>query len=329
MKKRYKIAIGITILLIASYLAGPKPQKPRYTTIEPAVPEPDELEQYIRDMESRLPVKNENEAEIVWADTPGKQTEYALVYLHGFSASKNEGNPVHLNLAKKLNANLYLARLADHGLDIVSPMLNLTADRLWESSKLAYAIGRKLGKKVILMGTSTGATLALKLATVYPEIHSLILISPNIAINDPKAWLLNDHWGLQIAKQVLGGAERIVLNTSAEYKKYWYTNYRLESLVALQELVESSMTRSTFNQVKQPVLLLYFYKNEQEQDPVVRVDAMLKMFDELATPEHLKTAVAIPNGGSHVLGSYLTSKDLPSVEKAIGEFVSGQLKIKM
>ena len=150
-------------------------------------------------IESRHKIKPGNEAEIIWVDATHQQTEYAVVYLHGFSASKMEGNPVHLNLAKALHANLYLARLADHGIDTIAPMKNFTADRLWETSKQAYAIGKKLGKKVILVGTSTGGTVALKLAASYPEINSLILISPNVAINDKNAWMLNDPWGLQIA----------------------------------------------------------------------------------------------------------------------------------
>ncbi|RZK36500.1 MAG: alpha/beta hydrolase, partial [Pedobacter sp.] len=255
------------------------------------------------------------------------QTEYAVVYLHGFSASKTEGNPVHLNLAKSLNANLYLARLADHGVDTIAPMQFFTADRLWESSKLAYAIGKKLGKKVILVGTSTGGTAALKLAATYPEINSLILLSPNVAINDKNAWLLNDPWGLQIARTVLGSDERKVDGRTEEYKKYWYTNYRIESLVELQEFVESTMQKSVFEKVRQPVLMLYYYKNELEQDPVVRVDAMLKMFDELGTPDNLKRKIAIPNAENHVLGSYITSKDLPSVETAIDNFVGNVLKV--
>ena len=36
------------------------------------------------------------------------------------------------------------------------------------------------------MATSTGGTLALKLAAEYPDIAGLILLSPNIAINDPQ-----------------------------------------------------------------------------------------------------------------------------------------------
>jgi len=72
---------------------------------------------------------------------------------------------------------------------------------------------------------------------------------------------------------------------------------------------------------------LYYYKNELAQDPVVRIDAMLKMFSELGTATDLKRKIAIPNGGSHVLGSYITSKDLPGVEIAIDSFVESVLKI--
>ncbi|WP_293743156.1 alpha/beta fold hydrolase [uncultured Pedobacter sp.] len=329
MKKRYKVIIGLSAFIIAAYLSGPKPKKPLFSEELTKVPDLADLDNYVASIESMHKIKPGNEAEIVWADKPHQQTEYAVVYLHGFSASKTEGNPVHLNLAKALHANLYLARLADHGIDTLAPMQYFTADRLWESSKQAYAIGKKLGKKVILVGTSTGGTVALKLAATYPEINSLILMSPNVAINDKNAWLLNNPWGLQIARKVVGGDERKVDDRTDEYKKYWYTNYRLESLVELEEFIESSMVKRTFQKVKQPVLLLYYYKSELEQDPVVRVDAMLKMYDELGTPNHLKIKHAIPNAGNHVMGSYITSKDLPGVEAAIESFVERMLKVSV
>lgn len=327
MKKRYKVLIGLSAIIVAGYLLGPKPKKPVYNKELTQVPDLEDLDRYVASIESMHKIKPGNEAEIIWADPLHKQTEYAIVYLHGFSASKTEGNPVYLNLAKELNANLYLARLADHGIDTLAPMQYFTADRLWETSKQAYAIGKKLGKKVILVGTSTGGTVALKLAATYPEINSLILLSPNVAINDKNAWLLNNPWGLQIARKVVGGDERKVDDRTDEYKKYWYTNYRLESLVELEEFIESSMIKSTFQKVKQPVLMLYYYKNELEQDPVVRVDAMLKMFDELGTPNNLKRKVAIPNAGNHVMGSYITSKDLQSVNGAIESFVGSTLNV--
>lgn len=158
MKKRYKVLIGLSALIVAGYLMGPKPKKPVYNKELSQVPDLEDLDRYVASIESMHKIKPGNEAEIIWADSLHQQTEYAIVYLHGFSASKTEGNPVHLNLAKELNANLYLARLADHGIDTLAPMQYFTADRLWETSKQAYAIGKKLGKKVILVGTSTGGT---------------------------------------------------------------------------------------------------------------------------------------------------------------------------
>ena len=329
MKITLIVLSSLLALAIVVYLLGPKPQHPLYSTNLPAIPPVNKLEDYVKSIESRHKIKPNNEAEIVWADTAVKQqTEYAVVYLHGYSASKEEGNPVHINLAQKIKANLYLSRLADHGVDTVSAMEYSTADRLWESAKQALEIGKRLGKKVILVGTSTGGTLALKLAATYPDIYSIILISPNVAINDKLAFLANNPWGLEMSRLVIGGKEKIVEGKSEEYKKYWYTQYRLESVVQLEELVESSMTEETFNKIKQPLLLLYYYKNEQEQDPVVKVDAMLKMFEELGTPASLKSKVAIPNGGSHVLGSHITSKDIEGVQKAIDNFVTNTLKIK-
>lgn len=326
MKIFLSLLFIIAAILIIAYFIGPKPTRPIYATKLPIVPELTDLPAYLATQEAKHQVKPGNEAEIIWEDPINPvQTEYVVVYLHGFSASKEEGNPAFHYLAKALKANLYLTRLADHGIDTIAPMEHFTADRLWESGKQAYAIGKKLGKKVILMGTSTGGSLALQLAAAYPEINSLVLMSPNIAINDSKAWMLNDPWGLQIARKVLGSNERKVEGKSASYKKFWYTNYRLESLVQLEEMIESSMNKELFKKVKQPVLLLYFYKNEAEQDPVVRVDAMLKMFDELGTPAADKQKVAIPNAGNHVIGSAITSNDVASVEKAMDDFIKARL----
>ncbi len=320
MKVFLKTLCFIAATLVLIYLLGPKTQKAEYDTALPTIPSIDLLANYVKLQESKHLIKPGNEAEIVWADSSKQQTEYAVVYLHGFSASKEEGNPVHLNFAKSIKANLYLARLADHGIDTIAPMQYFTANKLWETAKEAFAIGKKMGKKVILVGTSTGGTLALQLAAAYPEIHCLVLLSPNIAINDDKVWLLNDPWGLQIARLVSDGNERVLAGKTANYKKYWYSHYRLESVVQLQELLESAMTKQTFEKVKQPTLMLYYYKNEAAQDPVVKVSAMLKMFDELGTPKNKKEKQALPNTENHVIGSYITSKDISSVEKAINQF---------
>lgn len=325
-----KRLFAVLLLVVIVYLFGPHPASPVYDQSLPVVPAAaDSLEKYIGSQEAKYIIKKNNEARIVWANDSLKQpTEYAIVYLHGFSASQEEGNPVHRNLARQFGCNLYLSRLSQHGIDTTDALANLTADNLWESAKEAYAIGKKLGRKVILMGTSTGGTLALQLAAAYPEVAGLVLLSPNIAINDPNAWLLNNPWGLQIARLVKGSALNTAGNNTHEYAQYWNHQYRLEATVQLEELLETTMTGNTFSAIKQPILVLYYYKDEQHQDKVVKVSAMREMFAELATPAAQKKMVAVPEAGSHVLGSPIQSKDILTVEKEAGLFMSTVLKLK-
>jgi pimeloyl-ACP methyl ester carboxylesterase len=126
------------------------------------------------------------------------------LYLHGFSASQGEGDPVHRDFAKEFGCNLYLSRLAEHGIDTVERLINFTTEKYWNTAKEAYAIARQLGDKVIIVGTSTGASLALMLAAQHPEIAGLILLSPNIAIFNKNAWVANNHWGLQLGRIIQG-----------------------------------------------------------------------------------------------------------------------------
>ncbi len=323
------ILLGVLFLLGGVYWIGPKPATPLYDKIFPVVPtEPVALEQFIAAHEQKHQLKPDNEARIVWFDSTKTRTAYSVVYLHGFSASQEEGDPVHINFARKFGGNLFLARLSDHGIDTTEQLLLFTPDRLWRSGQQALAVGEAIGEKVILMSTSTGGTLALMLAAAYPEkVHALINLSPNIEINNGLAFMANNPWGNQIARWVVGG-EYQVIDYPAERQQYWNGKYRIEAIGQLQELLETSMTRETFQAVRCPSLTLYYYKNEQEQDPTVRVDAMLRMHEALSTAVAMKRAVAIPGAGGHVIGSHLVAKDIPAVERQVNSFAEEVLKMR-
>jgi esterase/lipase len=319
-----KIGILIIIALFGIYFIGPKPADPIFDNELPTVANTNELDNYIATMESTHSIKANNEAKIIWADSSKRQTDYAIVYLHGFSASQMEGDPVHKNIAKQFHCNLYLARLAEHGIDTAEDLQNLTAENYWESAKQAYIIGKQLGKKIILMSTSTGGTLSLQLAAAYPEIAGQILYSPNIEIFNPTAPLLNNPWGLQIGRTVMKGNYMDIKYQHPDYPKYWNTHYRLEATVALQNLLEATMNQATFSKVKQPTLALYYYQDEANQDHVVKVAAIQKMINEIATPTDAKEAVAV-NTGNHVLASPLVSKDVATVEKLTADFIAKKI----
>jgi esterase/lipase len=331
MKTFGKWFLGIILALLIVYSAGPKPSKPDFTIHGSNLPSslPD-LEKYINQSEKMVVgIKADNQARIVWADTLKKEkTKIAFLYLHGFSASQAEGDPVHKDLAGKYKANLYLSRLAEHGIDRGdSSMIGLTAGEYEASAENALSIAKKLGDEVIVIGTSAGGALTLYLASRHPEIKAIILYSPCVKLYDGTAMILDKPWGLQIARLVTGAPVKKYESESKTHSDYWQLDYRIEALVALQNLISNTMKPEVFSKIKCPVFLGYYYKNETEQDKTVSVPAMLKMFGELGTPVELKEKIAFPQAAAHVIASYIRSKDWQSVEKETDNFLTGKVKL--
>ena len=86
------------------------------------------------------------------------------------------------------------------------------------------------------------------------------------------------------------------------------------------------MNKETFQRVKQPVLCLYYYKDEMNQDKVVKVKATQEMMQQLGTADSLKRSVAMPNTGNHVLASPILSKDVAGVENETRRFLQEVMK---
>lgn len=330
MVKILKFFLAIIVILVLAFFLGPKVEKPDLGKQLPKMPSDlMALEQQIMQREAVTPnMKPDNEAQIIWYDSIPTKTPFSIVYLHGWSASQEEGDPMHIETAKRYGCNLYLPRLSGHGLQEKEPMLTLTADKVIDSAKEAIAVAKQLGEKVILMATSTGGTLALHLAGGDPDVAALLLYSPNVEIFDPNATLLSGPWGLQLAKLVKGG-DYHEFDTDIDLKnKYWTTKYRLEALTHLQAMVDELMLPETFEKVNQPVFLGYYYKDAVHQDSVVSVPALLQMFEQLGTATNFKRKVAFPNVGDHVMTSYITSKDLESVKKETFQFLEEVLNLK-
>jgi len=331
MRKIFSGIIGLLGLLIVIYLLGPKAPKANLNTSLPTVTSNlIALETEIEDLESKHPnIRPDNEARIVWYDeTTKSKTPYSLVYLHGFSASQGEGAPMHTDFAKRYGCNLYLARLFGHGIRKEGAMSEITPEKLMESAKRAIAIGQQIGEKVIVMGTSTGCTAALYLASGNPDLAAIINYSPNIAIADPNAKFMTYPWGLKIAQTVTGsnyhswvpskGTEDLVTN-----------KYLLDAAVALQATLDESMTEEVFTKITQPFFMGYWYKNEEVQDDVVSVAAMLQMYEQINTPENLKRKIAFPNATNHVLASPLWNNDFETVKKATFDFADNVLQLEI
>src|SRR5450432_3299711 len=105
--KRSGVILGVLVII---YFLGPVPATPAFDRAIPAVPSIIGLENFVSANEAAHKLRPDNEARIVWANDSTKQkTSFAIVYLHGFSALQEDGNPIHRNIAKQFGCNLYLA----------------------------------------------------------------------------------------------------------------------------------------------------------------------------------------------------------------------------
>lgn len=57
------------------------------------------------------------EKKVLWAQGNGVKSKTSIVFIHGFSASRIEIDPVVDLIAAELNANVYFTRLRGHGQD--------------------------------------------------------------------------------------------------------------------------------------------------------------------------------------------------------------------
>jgi len=282
-----------------------------------------ELENLINEKEHKVEgIKKNNEAKIIWASGyKHKKSPVVFVYLHGFGASHREGTPVVDKLSKKYNANVYMARLKEHGIYRENTFEYLTPENYIASAKEALEVGRKLGEKVVLVSTSTGGTLSLALAAQEESIDGLILYSPFIGLADPLMEGIIAPGGKEFFIKTIG-SEVQKQQRPEEEAKYWSTNYHVNGYVSLIKMLKSTMTDMTFAKVNCPVFIGYYYKNETEQDKVVSVPAMLEMYESLGTSDENKMKVAFPESENHVIACDLRSKDWEGVYRETIKFIN-------
>ena len=234
------IAAALAAALAALFVFGP--YEPVVTDVAVEAP-PEDLDAWLAAREADVAdLRADEAARILWAGAPGARTETAIVYVHGYSAGVQEIRPVPDRMAEMLGANLYLPRLSGHGRGgdaMAEPAVEDWARDMAE----AMAVGRRLGERVIVVGTSTGGTLAAVLAAdpaMAPHREGLAgvaFIAPNFRVAAPAARLLSlpaaRHWAGLVA-----GEARSFDPVNAAHGRHWTTAYPTVALLPMQALVD-------------------------------------------------------------------------------------------
>jgi alpha-beta hydrolase superfamily lysophospholipase len=227
----------------------------------------DDLDDYLAGVELQFSDIRAGDAKrIIWAGEKGVKTPIAMIYVHGFSAASEEIRPVPDQVAAGLGANLYFTRLAGHGRDGAA-LATATAGDWIEDFAEAMAIGRRLGDRVLVVSTSTGATLAVIGASdpaLSEGLAGIAMVSPNFGVKPAAGKVLDLPWA-RVWGPIVAGETRTFAPHNDEQAKHWTTSYPTVALFPMAALVRAA-NAVDHGAIKTPVLAL-FSPNDQVVSP--------------------------------------------------------------
>ena len=282
---------------------------------------PDDLDAWLQHSEKQATEQYglvpDTEKRISWFGER-EQTAYSVLYLHGFSATRQETAPLSALVADALGANLFETRLRGHGRQR-ELLESVRAEDWLDDAAEALSIAARLGKKVVVIGTSTGATLAAAMLghPAMDSVDTIVMMSPNFAPRDPGAAWLTRPAGPLLARVLVGDTRSWQPHNDAQ-ARYWTTTYPTASAVEMMRLVDLANRQLPAN-VAQRLLLFY-----SARDSVVSPDASLRIFENTDAPQKTKIAIDNPGDPSHhvLAGDVLSAQKTNDVANDIVEFIS-------
>ncbi|MEL0436357.1 alpha/beta hydrolase [Phycobacter sp. K97] len=283
-------ALGKTVLMLGAVGAGlwafgPYEPVDLKASFDPASLD-DGVGAYFKRVESAFSdITPGTEKRVVWAGAPETSTPLSVVYFHGFSGTSEEIRPVPDRVAAALGANLVYTRLAGHGRPGAA-MAGPTVNDWMQDLAEALAVARKVGERVVVIATSTGATL-MTAAALDPELSrdvaAVVMVSPNYGINHPVAGLLTwpaaRHW-----LPLLAGRERSFPVRSPDHERFWTTSYPSVAAMPMAALVKAVMQLKV-EEARIPALF-WFSKADQVVRPDLTVDVAARWGGPVRVQNH-------------------------------------------
>lgn len=316
MKKMVTIILIIIAGLIVLFMSGPRV---RINTQLKTFVIPEDIDKYLAESEARYPdIIPDREKKVIWAYPDKRKTRLSIIYLHGFSATRWESAPMSDNVAKRLGANLFYTRFVGHGRPSQA-LENTTINDFLNDVVEAYEIGRRLGDKVIVIGTSFGGVFGtwLALQPGHEEIKAYVFMSPCYGLDDPKSIIAILPWAKQLVP-IIVGKEYVWNPINSLQPKYWTMRY--PSISLLQPVRFTYHIRSSrLENIRKPVLIIY-----SPDDKVVDTKVVEECYRRFGSP--VKKIVPIThseNPESHVLaGDVLAPGDTGRIADIVYEFIT-------
>jgi len=201
------------------------------------------------------------EKKVLWTQGNGVKSKTSIVFIHGFSASRIEIDPVVDLIAAELNANVYFTRLRGHGQD-GKALGEATYEQLLDDTIEAIEIGKLIGDEVVLIGCSTGCSLIHVALSQDYDIKAAIYISPNFGPKPLKGQALRIPSAKFLVPLVFG-QEHSFVAINDEYATCWTTKYPTKALFTIKTTVLAAH-QADHQAIKTPIMMWF-----SDEDKVV------------------------------------------------------------
>ena len=289
----------------------------------PPVPRrPDAIERWLHASEAAAaaaaghPITPATEKLVVWHGGAPRRADLALVYIHGYTGSRQAAAPVPEQVAGRLAANLFCTRLTGSGLG--SDAIGHATLAGWRQDVAeALQVGAVIGRRVVLVGMSTGGALAVSEVAHNPSVAALVLLAPNFWPRNRGVSLLLTPAGPLLAR-LLVGRYRDLSGRDEMEDRYWTTRHHSRSLVPMMQAVRDARG-AALEAIRCPTLVVY-----TEQDEVVSVAAIKAAFARLGSTR--KRLLDLPGAERHELaGAIQAPATVPALTAAVTRFLSDRL----
>lgn len=250
------------------------------------------------------------------------KTDFVFLYIHGYGASRAEGEAVIDDLSEYYGANTYYLRIPGHGTTPEDHKCHSFQEYL-QTAEEALHMMPLLGNRLVIFGTSMGGLLTTYLAAKHPDkIHAIVLVSPFYHFENKWGMTAGFSGGIWLMNTVMGPIRdktRLRRGKLEGYQNYWYVKEYYAALRPLGRLRWFVAHRNTFENITTPSLLLYYFKDKKNKDRSASVQAMIKRFRKFGKakrPHPANRHVALENA-DHVMLSKFVNTDKELIKKNI------------
>ncbi len=267
----------------------------------------DGLDRYLSESESRVSgIREGCEKKIVWFDSQRRQRDRAIVYIHGFSASRMETWPLCDRLAEAMGANLFYTRLTGHGQD-GDALARATVVRIgWTTEWKPLPSDSGWAKKSFWWAPPQAGPWrpGWRLSRRWQRgFTASILLSPNFFPKNPVAAAALWPPTRRLFESFFGGWRSFSVD-NARHAVYWTVRYPVKAIATMMQLVRLSW-RIDLKKAAMPVLMMV-----NPWDRVINVT--LAVIRYLTFPSSQKRLVLFRGNkdlGRHVLAGDILSPD--------------------